>query len=940
MASTFEEAYEQALNARQIINDVFIVDAQTRSIQVPENETLFGVYTDHNVERKYFRCPRVVGDGVDLSECYIFINYISSGGNPGRYHCDDVQVVGENIEFTWLLSENVFDVNLDSFVYFAMQAKKYNEESQTYDNVFNTTKAQGYVFETVAGNETVIEEKHADVILQIIGKMDVLETRLQTDAVLYTEQTNTTARKTQARTNIGAASASNPVFTGSVSMGRKSGTTKGTNSTALGSNVSATAIYSHAEGQNTEALGTASHTEGYGTRATVSYAHAEGQNTQATAQASHAEGVRSVASATGSHAEGDNSKASAQYSHAEGGASEASGDYSHAEGCGSDETYQITRATGKGSHAEGRGTLAQGSASHAEGEATTASGQFCHAEGKRTQATANASHSEGMQTKATNSSAHSEGYATEASGDSSHAEGQESLAQGTGSHAEGLKSEAEGDYSHAEGQETRAGAITSHAEGYQTEVTADGGHAEGWKTKVSAQYGHSEGAQTEATGEAAHAEGWSSQALGAGSHAEGLETIAEGIYAHSEGMETLAQGKGSHAEGSKTVAGSGEQKEVGILSEYSDGQFCHAEGVGTLASGKISHAEGHTSIATGEVAHAEGSHTQATGNFSHTEGAGTIVTGDVSHAEGSSNMVSGKVSHAEGYGNSVIGDYCHVEGQNNVAYGNHMHVQGRYNKFSENDNFAHVVGNGKGTNARSNAHTVDWDGNAEYQGDVKANACGGATPISLVETNKRLQSLAQPLVLDVAQAEQYLEDSTAGDETLKAILAGMQVLVRVPNADGGTHTAIYSPIYMHQLPNYENNYLYVWYLRDEKQNLDLSALGAGAIELPVYERMKLLLSETYNETPLKQSFHDVSLSITSGATCDNKQTLVKEGNSYKAIITGDTVNNRYIATAEVTMGGVDITSTAYSITDNVGTVNIENVTGDIYIKITTEVRTS
>ena len=45
-----------------------------------------------------------------------------------------------------------------------------------------------------------------------------------------------------------------------------------------------------------------------------------------------------------------------------------------------------------------------------------------------------------------------------------------------------------------------------------------------------------------------------------------------------------------------------------------------------------------------------------------------------------------------------------------------------------------IVGNGT-ESARSNAHTLDWNGNAEYAGDIKANACGGEAPISLKETN-------------------------------------------------------------------------------------------------------------------------------------------------------------------------------------------------------------
>jgi hypothetical protein len=48
------------------------------------------------------------------------------------------------------------------------------------------------------------------------------------------------------------------------------------------------------------------------------------------------------------------------------------------------------------------------------------------------------------------------------------------------------------------------------------------------------------------------------------------------------------------------------------------------------------------------------------------------------------------------------------------------HTQGRFNKYLDDNgnelNYAHVVGNGKDENNRSNAHTLDWDGNTWYAG--------------------------------------------------------------------------------------------------------------------------------------------------------------------------------------------------------------------------------
>lgn len=100
--------------------------------------------------------------------------------------------------------------------------------------------------------------------------------------------------------------------------------------------------------------------------------------------------------------------------------------------------------------------------------------------------------------------------------------------------------------------------------------------------------------------------------------------------------------------------------------------------------------------------------------------------------------------------------------------------------------------------------------------------------------------------------EEYLSESVYGDEALRAILSGRQILVRTPNSSGDDYVASYSPIYFYQLPNRDNNYLYLFYLRDEKQ--DLSALlgqPAGTVVMPIYGQLKMLLSETYNGSPLE-----------------------------------------------------------------------------------------
>ena len=48
-------------------------------------------------------------------------------------------------------------------------------------------------------------------------------------------------------------------------------------------------------------------------------------------------------------------------------------------------------------------------------------------------------------------------------------------------------------------------------------------------------------------------------------------------------------------------------------------------------------------------------------------------------------------------------------------------MQGKYNVLDSAGKYAHIVGNGDNI-TRSNAHTLDWDGNAWFAGSVEGTA--------------------------------------------------------------------------------------------------------------------------------------------------------------------------------------------------------------------------
>ena len=206
-----------------------------------------------------------------------------------------------------------------------------------------------------------------------------------------------------------------------------------------------------------------------------------------------------------------------------------------------------------------------------------------------------------------------------------------------------------------------------------------------------------------ATGDTSHAEGDTTIASGDCSHAEGRNTTASGLSSHAEGNSTTASGKYAHAEGDTTTASG----------DYGS----HAEGSNTIASGVGSHAEGFNTTASAYYSHAEGDSTTASGENSHAEGKYTTAYGTSSHAEGDSTTASAYGSHAEGNYTTASGENSHAEGASTIASSQNQHVQGKYNIEDTNNKYAHIVGNGE-DGKNSNAHTLDWEGNAWFAGKL------------------------------------------------------------------------------------------------------------------------------------------------------------------------------------------------------------------------------
>lgn len=233
---------------------------------------------------------------------------------------------------------------------------------------------------------------------------------------------------------------------------------------------------------------------------------------------------------------------------------------------------------------------------------------------------------------------------------------------------------------------------------------------------------------------------------------DGLNSVQQ-QHAEASGLRSFATG-GGMAQGAMSFATGANTTASGL--------YAHSEGNDTVASGGSAHAEGDTTTASKSAGHSEGYHTTASGFYSHSEGSYTTASGGGAHAEGGTTEASGPGAHSEGYHTTASGNYSHAEGSFTVANKTNQHVFGRYNiedpATGATGTYVEIVGNGTASSRRSNARTLDWNGNEVIQGNM--NVQGGTLTLgSEALTQKDLSSIAKAVDTNETEADLYICDA-------------------------------------------------------------------------------------------------------------------------------------------------------------------------------------
>lgn len=146
------------------------INPETRIITVPTSKRILGTESDQETNRLYFKCPKVVGDNIDLSLFSLRINYQNAGNKKDQYLVEDVKEEGDNITFSWLLKRSV--TAYKGNVKFILCAVKTTEDG-IIKNEWNTTlNTECESLEGMEVDKVAVEEETKDIVEQLIAMMN------------------------------------------------------------------------------------------------------------------------------------------------------------------------------------------------------------------------------------------------------------------------------------------------------------------------------------------------------------------------------------------------------------------------------------------------------------------------------------------------------------------------------------------------------------------------------------------------------------------------------------------------------------------------------------------------------------------------------------------------------------------------------------------------
>lgn len=287
---------------------------------------------------------------------------------------------------------------------------------------------------------------------------------------------------------------------------------------------------------------------------------------------------------------------------------------------------------------------------------------------------------------------------------------------------------------------------------------------QGEMTTATGHNAHAEGRRTKATGSEAHAEGIYTQADGYSSHAEGSNTVATGNYSHAEGHETEASGINSHAEGERTVANRLRMHAEGKYNLYDSAKYVDVVSSNNEYSWKNMYAASEYTFDADT-----GYYTLVNAESKNEAVIGLYYASKYQYENGSITILDKPIS-------LISGTNYNIERHNSNFAAN---LQGKY---------VHVVGNGD-SSTRSNAYTLDWDGNGWFAGNVFVGGAGQDEGVKLLKAGEAIP------IPQTASAGQTIVVKSVDENGKPTEWEAATIPDKLPNPNALTFTGAVTGIY-------------------------------------------------------------------------------------------------------------------------------------------------
>ena len=168
------DAINRALSAENVVTregeePVYCnVNNETREIEIPGEISIFGVEHDENAVRVFFKCPKIIGDNVDIdiTRSMVYIIYINAGGEKDQYIVTDVNETEDgNVTFSWLINRK--PAKYQGITQFGIRVIK-SKTGGEIENEWNTTVANANILNGVETEDIELSGDNIDVVNQFV----------------------------------------------------------------------------------------------------------------------------------------------------------------------------------------------------------------------------------------------------------------------------------------------------------------------------------------------------------------------------------------------------------------------------------------------------------------------------------------------------------------------------------------------------------------------------------------------------------------------------------------------------------------------------------------------------------------------------------------------------------------------------------------------------